>query len=239
MDEFSYHNIFETKGIEYLIIIGFLLMIIPFWIFINREVSVKSHIKTAIGILSDSILRIPLGLLYSRNHTWAHLRKSGVAEVGIDDFLLHLTGEVSLNKLADPGSIIRKGDLLAEMNHNGKILSIWSPISGRVEQANTRLTEIPSVISEDPYGKGWICRITPTNWAEETRSYLMSEEALTWTRMELQRFKDFLSGSMSRYTPEVSMVLLQDGGEICDRPLSDLPDAVWNDFQKSFLDLTS
>ena len=41
MDGFSYNNIFETKGIEYLIIIAFLLMIIPFWIIINREASDK------------------------------------------------------------------------------------------------------------------------------------------------------------------------------------------------------
>jgi hypothetical protein len=34
----------------------------------------------------------------------------------------------------------------------------------------------------------------------------------------------------------VSMVLLQDGGELCDKPLSGLPDEIWHDFQKSFLD---
>ena len=45
-----------------------------------------------------SILRIPLGLLFSKNHTWAHLEKSGVAEVGIDDFLLHITGDVKFSQ---------------------------------------------------------------------------------------------------------------------------------------------
>ena len=38
MDGFSYINIFDTKGIEYLVIIAFLVMIIPFWIIINKEV---------------------------------------------------------------------------------------------------------------------------------------------------------------------------------------------------------
>jgi hypothetical protein len=65
----------------------------------------------------------------------------------------------------------------------------------------------------------------------------MANEALTWTGMELQRFKDFLAGSVRKYDPEVSMVLMQDGGELCDLPLSDLPDEIWQDFQKSFLDL--
>lgn len=61
---------------------------------------------------------------------------------------------------------------------------------------------------------------------------------MNWTKMELKRLKDFLAGSVSKYSPEVSMVTLQDGGELIDRPLSDLPDEVWHDFQKSFLDLS-
>ena len=234
MDGFSYNNIFETKGIEYIIIIAFLLMIIPFWVIINRQVSLKSQIRHAIGILSESILRIPHGLLFNRNHTWAHLGKSGVAEVGIDDFLLHLTGEVRFTGLKEPGSFIRKGEMLAGIDHNGKILKIYSPISGRVEKINRLLTEDPSAINEDPYENGWICKINPTGWTEETKSYYLADEALAWTKAELQRFKDFLAGSVRKYNPDTSMVILQDGGELYDRPLSDLPDEIWNDFQKSF-----
>jgi len=95
MDGFSYSNIFETKGIEYLIIIAFLILIIPFWIIINRQARIKMQIGKAMGILSANILRIPQGLFYSRNHTWAHLGSSGNAGVGLHDFLLHITGEGS------------------------------------------------------------------------------------------------------------------------------------------------
>jgi glycine cleavage system H protein len=240
MDGFSYNNIFETKGIEYLIIIAFLLLIIPFWIMINREASIKSQIRSAIGTLSEGLLRIPLGLLFSKNHTWAHLEKSGEAEVGIDDFLLHLTGEVKFSNLKTPGSFIKKGELLADIGHNGKILKVYSPISGKVTATNKLLTESPEIVNEDPYDSGWIYRMTPSSWIEETDTYYLANEALAWTRVELQRFKDFIAGSASRYNPEVSMVLLQDGGELCDNPLSELPDEIWKDFQKSFLDdLTS
>jgi glycine cleavage system H protein len=99
MDGFSYNNIFETKGIEYLIIITFLLLIIPFWIAINKRSRIGVQIKKAIGILSAAGLRIPKGLFYSKNHTWTHLEKSGIAEVGIDDFLVHITGEVKFSNL--------------------------------------------------------------------------------------------------------------------------------------------
>jgi glycine cleavage system H protein len=238
MDGFTYNNIFETKGIEYLIIIAFLLIIIPFWIIINKEVSIKSQIKNAIEILTEGILRIPPGLFLSRNHTWAHLEKSGVAEVGIDDFLLHITGEVKFRNLRDPGSFINKGDMLADIDHDGKILRVYSPISGRIEETNRLLSDMPEVVNDDPYEKGWIYRINPSCWSKETETYLIASEALVWTRMELQRFKEFIGGSLNKYSPEVSAVLLQDGGELCDRPLSELPVDIWQDFQKSFLDIS-
>ncbi|MBE3093792.1 MAG: glycine cleavage system protein H, partial [Actinobacteria bacterium] len=145
MDGFSYNNIFETKGIEYLIIIAFLAMIIPFWIIINRQAVIKRQIRNAIGILSSGILRIPLGLFYSKNHTWAHLEKSGIANVGLDDFLLHLTGEVKFSNLKKPGNFINKGELLADIDQNGKLLQIYSPLSGRIMNTNTMLYESPGV----------------------------------------------------------------------------------------------
>ena len=109
MDGFSYNNIFETKGIEYIIIIAFLVLIIPFWIIINKQAGLKGRYKKAFGILTAGILRIPQGMFYSKNHTWAHLEKSGIAKVGLDDFLLHITGEVKFSNLKNPGDIINKG----------------------------------------------------------------------------------------------------------------------------------
>ncbi len=235
MDGFSYHNIFETKGIEYLIIIAFLLMIIPFWIAINRRSGISGKIKKAIGILSANILRIPQGLFYSQNHTWTHLEKSGVAKVGLDDLLQHLTGEVKFSNLKTPGNFINKGELLADIGQNGKLLQINSPISGRIMKTNSILFENPGVINEDPYEKGWIYEIKPSEWIADTDSYYFAEEAVAWSTKELERFKDFMAGSMKKYSPETSMLILQDGGELCDKPLSGLPDEIWQDFQKSFL----
>jgi glycine cleavage system H protein len=235
MDGFSYNNIFETKGIEYLIIITFLLLIIPFWLLINRKAGISGKIRNVIGVLSAGILRIPLGVFYSRFHTWAHLEISGIAKVGVDDFLQHITGEVKFCNLKTSGSFIRKGELLADIDQNGKSLQIYSPISGMIMKTNQMLFELPGILNEDPYGKGWIYCMKPTDWVAETSSYLLAEEAVTWSKKELDRFKDFLAVSDSKYSRKTSMVILQDGGVICDSPLSELPVEVWQDFQKSFL----
>ncbi len=235
MDGFSYNNIFETKGIEYLIIISFLILIIPFWMMINKREAIKRRIGKTLGILSGEILRIPQGIFYSNNHTWTHLEKSGIAKVGLDDLLLHITGDVKIRNLKKPGNFINKGESLADIDHNGKLLQLTSPISGRVTNSNTLLSEHPGVINEDPYEKGWIYEIRPSEWIAETESYHLANDAIGWTLKELERLKDFLAVSMKKYSPETSMVILQDGGELCDNPLSELPDEAWQDFQKSFL----
>ena len=235
MDGFSYYNIFETKGIEYIIIISFLILIVPFWVIINRKAAMQKQIRKALGVLSSAVLRIPQGIYYSRNHTWTYLEKSGNAAVGLDDLLLHLTGDVKVKPLQNPDSIVARGDLVAEIENNGKALLIYSPISGRVVNVNSSLNENPELLNEDPYGKGWIYRIKPFDWVHETSSCYLAEDAVTWIRAELDRFKEFLANSLKKLSPSTSLVILQDGGELCDKPLSQLPSEVWHDFQKSFL----
>ena len=125
------------------------------------------------------------------------------------------------------------------MEAQGKQLTLFSPISGEVLDTNSMLIENPEIINEDPYDEGWIYRIKPSNWKEETSPYLLAEEASNWSKNELERFKDFLAaGPMRKYSSEPSMILLQDGGEIRDNILSELPVEVWKDFQKEFLDTT-
>jgi glycine cleavage system H protein len=237
MEGFSYHDIFATKGLEYLIIIAFLALLIPFWIVLNKQVKVTRQIQKTLGILSASILRIPQGLFFSRNHTWMYMEKSGAAAVGLDDLLLHITGEVKFSNLKNPGEMISKGDLLTEIDHDGKQLQVLSPVTGKILDTNFMLAERPGLMNEDPYGKGWIYKVKPTNWIAEAKSCYFAEEATNWSEKELVRFKDFLAATMKNYSPDASMVILQDGGELCDHSLSALPNEIWKDFQKEFLNL--
>jgi hypothetical protein len=89
----------------------------------------------------------------------------------------------------------------------------------------------------DPYEKGWLYQIKPSNWMKDTSSCLLAEKASEWSEREFSRFKDFLSlGAMRKFSSEPSMMMLQDGGEIRDHVLSELPEEVWKDFQEEFLE---
>jgi glycine cleavage system H protein len=234
MDGFSYSNIFATKGIEYLIIIAFLILLIPFWILFNKRTRSKN--LNPLGILSAGSMLIPQGLFYSRNHTWMYMEKSGSARVGLDDLLLHLTGEVNLGKLRNPGENILKGDLLTEAYQDGKSLKILSPVSGKIIGINPAIVENPGILNKDPYEKGWIYEIKPSKWIAEADDCYFEEGALHWLKIELERFKDFLGTEMKIYT-ETSPVVMQDGGALCDHVLTGMSSEVWKDFEKEFLNL--
>jgi glycine cleavage system H protein len=235
MDGFSYLNIFETKGIEYLFIIAFLLLLIPFWVVLNKQVKKTRRLEKELGILTANILKIPQGLLFSANHTWTHMERSGNARIGLSDLLMHITGEVRFNALKSPGETIKKGELLAGVDQGGKHLKIYSPVSGTLTEINTALGSDPGLVNLDPYGKGWICKIKPTHWKAETAGYFLAEDATQWLNMELIRYKDFLAKEIGKLSPGSPAIVLQDGGELRDNSLSELPDALWQHFQASFL----
>ena len=235
MEGFTYTNIFETKGIEYLVIIAFFAILVPFWLILNRKSKLKQQLSKALSFITPDSLRIPQGVFFSKFHSWAHLGTNGQARVGIDDLLLHFTGDITFENNLKPGDKIAKGEIISSINHNGKVLQIKSPISGEITVANDDLADNPGLIKDDPYRKGWIYSIKPNNWQVETKTCFLAEEATNWISQELTRFKDFLSASVSGNMPESSKLVLQDGGEIVDQPLAELPQEVWNDFQKEFL----
>jgi len=232
MDGFSYFNIFDTKGIEYIAILAFFALLIPYWLLLNKQVKITKQIQKSLGILTAGMLRVPQGLFYAPNHTWSFLERTGIAKVGLDDLLLHLTGEVKLNNLRKAGEKIEKGEFIAEIEQKGRLLRIFSPISGEIIKANPILSKNPETLNEDPYGRGWIYKIKPTNWVAETNACYLADEATNWSSREIDRFKDFVAVSVSKHSPGVVM---QEGGELRDNTLAELPNEVWQDFQQSFL----
>lgn len=235
MEEFVYHNLFETKGIEYIITIIFFALLVPFWLTLNRKNTLEEQTKTAFGNITADILRIPQGLLYCPNHLWSHLEKSGYATLGIDDFFQHIAGAIQITHLLDQGSRIEKGQLLFEIRQNEKCLKLTSPISGTIVKINPELQNNSRIINSDPYGTGWIYKIKPEDWKNEIVACYFAEEATTWIEIELDRFKDFIPVSVNKYMPEADETAYLDNGELIDHTLTSMPPEIWNDFQKEFL----
>jgi glycine cleavage system H protein len=236
MDAFSYTDIFDTKGIEYLVVIGFLLLLIPVWIWLNKPVKAGSELVRSLRGLSEAVLRIPLGLYYNRNHTWAFMEKSGNAKIGLDDMLLHMTGGVTVDFLKGEGERVSRGEPVARVVRDGRELKIASPVTGRISKINHDVETYQGLVNTDPYGKGWLYRLRPEQWKEEVQDCKLNEDAIQWTKEELARCKDFLVNATSSVSSADPQMVLQAGGELADFPLSDMPPEVWNKFQQEFLD---
>ncbi len=238
MDGFSYVNIFETKGIEYIGIIIFFLMLVPFWILLNRKSASKKLAVAGQGALLAENLRVPQGLLFTTNHTWMHLERSGKARIGLDDLLLHVTGKVHVEQIVNPGDLVRKGDPLASIHQDGKEMKIYAPITGEVKGFNHELAENPELLQEDPFRKGWICEVKPQGWVNETRSCLVAEDASRWMNEELDRVREFLLKSTGKYSQAMPGPVLQDGGELRDQTLAEMPAELWKEFEAHFLSVS-
>ncbi len=236
MNNFVYHDIFATKGIEYILTIVFFLILIPFWILLRNKEKIADSIKKGIASLAEKVKRIPMGMYYARNHTWSYMQKSGVATVGLDDFLLHLTGDINVSFYKSEGDSLKQGEPMAELEKEGKKLMIYAPISGLMTEANNSLLDNSAAIIEDPYGQGWMCRIEPTNWKAETNQLYFAQEAQVWMQKEFVKLKDFLSAA-SLPEAKPGMLVLQDGGEIMRESLAPMSEDTWKGFQKEFLSL--
>lgn len=235
MEGFTYTNIFETKALEYLIIVFFFALLVPFWMLLTKKYKPLGQLKPEPEFLTPGSLKLPQGIFFSKYHTWAHLEKNGEAKVGMDDLILHLTGNVSVSLYKPAGDIVGRGEPLARIQYNGNSLELASPISGEVCDTNEQLLKDPGLLKNDPYKHGWLYSLKPLNWKADTDSCFLAEDANVWAKDELLRMKDFLAVSISKTMPGPSVMVMQDGGEIVEKALAQFPQDVWQDFQETFL----
>lgn len=233
MENFTYHSLFDTKGIEYLIIIAFFLILIPFWLYLSRRQ--KLPLTEQVISLSTRVMRTPLGVFFNPNHTWTFLEQNGQARIGLDEIIAGMAGDFELEILTKPGDRIHRFDPVATIKQGKKTLQVRSPISGTVQNTNEDLESDPSALAADPFDSGWILAIQPADWKGETQKCLIGEQARKWLRTELSNIRDFiLNQSAENQSPDFR-IAMQDGGEPGPDALSWLPEEGWKRFQERFM----
>ncbi|MBZ0243497.1 MAG: hypothetical protein K8F24_09815 [Bacteroidales bacterium] len=235
MSEFHYTNLFETKGAEYLLTIVFFLLLVPFWIMLNRKASTPTRVSQAASIL-DNLLYIPQELLLSMNNTWVKILHPTKVRVGLNDLIINMIGENQLNFFKQNGEQVNRGELIAQIGSAEKTLNILAPVSGTISGLNPSLHHQKMVVGQAPYESNWMVDINPKNWQAEARDLLSGEAAKIWLTRELGRMRDFFVGRLA-ITAQNQHIILQDGGEINPEILSEMPAPIWNDFQQAFLSM--
>ena len=119
-------------------------------------------------------LRVPKGHWYAGYDTWARV-EGDEAVVGVTDFFQTKLGDIAYVTPAE-GTTFEQDDVLATLESVKAAVDITIPVSGEKIAFNEALSDHPELISEDPYGEGWIMRLRLTDW-EADQAMLLSSEA--------------------------------------------------------------
>jgi len=100
--------------------------------------------------------------------SWAVMEDKGTARVGVSDLFLRAAEGVKGLELSLPGEDLLQGIPCAEMTSpDGSVHSIMCPLSGRILEVNTQAQSSPSLVDKDPYFRGWLYQILPSNPASD------------------------------------------------------------------------
>jgi glycine cleavage system H protein len=116
---------------------------------------------------------IPDGLRYSEEHEWVAM-EGDVATVGITDFAQEELGDIVFVELPNIGAALKRAGTLGVVESVKAVSDVYAPISGAVTAVNGELGDHPEIINEDPYGKGWMVRLTVADASE--LDHLMSAQ---------------------------------------------------------------
>ena len=104
-------------------------------------------------------------------HAWARKDGNNSLVIGPGQAFSRVIGEIEKINLPSVNEELVQGKNCAQMISTDQFMhTVWSPLSGRVTEFNRELEQNPGLIKSDPYTKGWIARILPTNIETELKN---------------------------------------------------------------------
>lgn len=101
----------------------------------------------------------PSTLKYSKEHEWVAI-DGDTGTVGITDHAQGELGDIVFVELPEVGRIVKAGDVIGTIESVKAVSEIYSPVAGTISEANEDLDGEPETINREPYGGGWIFKIT-------------------------------------------------------------------------------
>lgn len=128
-------------------------------------------------------MNIPEDLLYTNDHEWIRVQDD-VITIGITEYAQEQLGDVVYVELPDEGQEIEAEDAFGSVESVKAVSEIYSPIGGKVIEANDLLEDSPEKVNTDPYGDGWMVQLEASDTSaldslmspQEYEAYLSEEE---------------------------------------------------------------
>jgi glycine cleavage system H protein len=107
----------------------------------------------------------PPNLRYTPDHEW--LAAAGTSwRVGITQFAVDQLGDITLVDLPNVGDLVTKGQRFGTVESVKSVSDLYAPVSGKVTAVNADLKNAPEQVNTEPYGKGWMIELEPTEKLE-------------------------------------------------------------------------
>ena len=100
----------------------------------------------------------PNSLRYRESHEWASL-EGDVCTVGISQFAVDQLTDIVYIDLKDAGTRLSAGDRFGEIESVKAVSDLYAPVAGEIVAVNDKVKGDTSLITGDPYGKGWMVKI--------------------------------------------------------------------------------
>jgi glycine cleavage system H protein len=119
------------------------------------------------------VANYPANLKYAASHEWVRV-EGDVAVIGLTAFALEQLTDLIVMDLAKPGTKVKQGGRLGEVESVKSVSDIYAPVGGEVIEVNQAIVNDLSKLPADPYGDGWLVKLKLEN-AADLNSLLTAE----------------------------------------------------------------
>ena len=119
-------------------------------------------------------MNFPTNVKYTSEHECIRL-EGEEAYVGITDYAQDQLGDIVFVDVTTEGETLEAGEVFGTIEVVKTVSDLFLPVGGEILEVNPELEEHPELVNQDPYGKGWLVRIRPTDVSEMDK--LMDAEA--------------------------------------------------------------
>lgn len=104
-------------------------------------------------------MEFPSDLKYSKDHEWIRVEGS-TGFVGITAFAQGELGDIVFVDIPSKGKALKKDAIFGTVEAVKTVSDLFLPVSGKIEEVNAKLDTNPELVNKDPYGEGWMVRIS-------------------------------------------------------------------------------
>lgn len=110
-------------------------------------------------------MNFPGNLRYTKDHEWISL-EGNVATIGITDFAQSELGDIVYVDIETIGKSLDAEAVFGTVEAVKTVSDLFLPVAGTVMEKNAELDSNPELVNQDPYGKGWMIKMTVNNTAD-------------------------------------------------------------------------